>query len=116
AVVEDDGDPAVGAGRGGVDGGDDLTGQRVEGGVVDVLVADLDDAHSPGDGLGHGLGDAATGRLALGGVGDEVEAGVDTGEAVTRLTGDLVAGDSVPCGRVAAVLDRGGVGRPGRAT
>src|SRR5699024_9032237 len=81
AVVEDDGDPAVGTGRGGVDGGDDLTGQRVEGGVVDVLVTDLDDAHSPGDGLGHGLGDAAAGRLALSGVGDEVEAGVDAGEA-----------------------------------
>src|SRR5699024_10624944 len=48
---------------------------------VDVLVADLDDAHSPGNGFGHGLGDAAAGRFALGGVGDEVEAGVDAGEA-----------------------------------
>src|SRR5699024_4042780 len=80
AVVEDEGNAAVGAGRGGVDGGDDLTGQRVEGGVVDVLVTDLDDAHSPGDGFGRGLGDAAAGRFALGGVGDEVEAGVDAGE------------------------------------
>src|SRR5699024_12042699 len=41
----------------------------------------MDDALSPGNGFGHGLGDAAAGRFALGGVGDEVEAGVDAGEA-----------------------------------
>jgi hypothetical protein len=100
------GTDAVGAAGGGVDGGDDLTGERVELAVIDVFVADLDDAHSPGDGGLHGLGDAATGGLALRRVGDEVEARVDSGEAVGRVC-SVVHGRAV-ISRV--VSDVGGTG------
>ena len=93
AIVEDDGHDAVGAAGGGVDGGDDLTGERIELAVIDVFVADLDDADSPGDRGLDRLGNGATGRLTLGGVGDEVEAGVDADEAVGVSSVAQIVGD-----------------------